>query len=69
MHLAHHFPGLSLVIERLLRHDPDQPLEQLTPEETGALIRAGEKTLKHNAESQWAHTKILVQAAGARMGL
>jgi hypothetical protein len=68
MFLAHHFPGLSLVIERLLRHDPESPLEQLTPEETNALIRAGEKTLKANTEDRWAHTKILVQASGARLG-
>jgi hypothetical protein len=67
MFLAHHFPGLSHVIERLLRHDPERPLEQLTPEETTALMRAGRKTLDADSEDRWARTKIIVQASGARL--
>jgi hypothetical protein len=42
-------------------------VEQLTPEETGALIKAGQKLLKEDAEERWAHTKIIATAAGAKL--
>jgi hypothetical protein len=58
MFLAHHFPGLSLSPERM---------DALSPEDSAALIGAGQKVLKHKAEERWSHTKILAMASGARI--
>jgi len=58
MWLAHHFPGLHLRPE-----DADQ----LTPEETAAMVKAGKKILKGEADERWAHTRIIAMSSGARI--
>jgi len=63
MWLAHHFPGLSSHIDRLLCGDE----VELTPEETQALIRAGDRTLNTNSDERWGHTKAIAMAAGMRL--
>lgn len=58
MWLAHHFPGLSLTIERL---------DAMTPEETQALVKAGRKILKARSDEWLGHTRVIAAAAGARV--
>lgn len=58
MWLAHHFPGLGITPEAI---------DEMTPEQTTALRKAGEAILKDERELQFAHTKLIARAAGMRM--
>lgn len=41
-------------------------LDAMTPEETRALRRAGERLLKSEIDERFAHTKIIARAGGMR---
>lgn len=50
MHLASHFPGLGLTVEQL---------DEMTPAQIGALVTAGRKVLKLQADERWAELKAI----------
>jgi hypothetical protein len=58
MWLARYFPGLHFSV---------RDVDQLTPEEAGALHRVGLKLLKGEAEERFAHTRAIAMAAGLRL--
>ena len=58
MFLARYFPGLHL---------RPADVNGMTPEETNAMRKAGEKLLKGEFEERWKHTEIVARAVGGRV--
>lgn len=58
MWFARYFPGLNVDAESL---------GAMTPEETRAMRKAGEKMLRGEIDERFAHTKIIAAAGGLRM--
>ena len=58
MWLARNFPGLHL---------RPGDLDELTPEETGGMRKAGEQILKAELDERFTHTKIIAASAGIRL--
>lgn len=58
MWFAHHFPGLNLDIDAL---------DRLTPEQTHALRKAGERVLGDQEKVRLGHTRVIAAAAGVRI--
>jgi hypothetical protein len=63
MMLAHYFPGLDWTALVPELRDP----ETATPELTRALLAAGEDILEDDEKLKFEHTKVVAQAAGARI--
>lgn len=57
MALARNFPGLALSVD---------DVNEMTPEMTAALKKAGKKVLDVEREERWAHTRMI--ALGVRGG-
>lgn len=59
MYAARYFPGLSLSVA---------DVDQMTPEQTAALRKAGGKILRAEAEERLIHTKAIARAAAGARG-